>query len=157
MPPGWGGIDTAAIAQDGNHLTHKFIVAEWRIVPEKGIAAGHQTVVTFADEPVGHKLLLAVAEHNAAWNQIRGIALFYGKDVAGPDGGEHAGPGYFQANLTGRRCNLCNQTAFHRIAEIGWRVHHSDHNQEFFLLLLHAPWVGLSFPQLSAMVSKTFS
>lgn len=78
MPPSCGGIDRAAIAEDGNHLTHEFIVAECRIVAEKGIAAGHQKVVTFADEPVGHKLLVAVTEHNAAWNQIRGIALFYG-------------------------------------------------------------------------------
>jgi hypothetical protein len=35
---------------------------------------------------VGHKCPVAVAEHNPAWNQIRGIALVYCKDVAGPGG-----------------------------------------------------------------------
>ena len=98
MPPSRGRIDPAAIAEDGNHLSQDFIVTERTVLPEKGITAGHQTVVTFADEPVGYKLMVAVAQHNLAWRQISGIALAYDQDVAGPHGGEHAGSGDFQTH-----------------------------------------------------------
>jgi hypothetical protein len=100
MPPSRGRIDRAAIPENGNHLSQDLIVPERAILVGKRIAAGDETIAAFADEPVRYKTMVAVAQHDLPWKQLRGAFPADGEDVARPHGREHAGSGDLQAHFS---------------------------------------------------------
>jgi hypothetical protein len=66
-----------------------------------GIPAGDDPVTRAADHAMYHKSRVPPEHDDRTWFQLTDFAFTYKNLVARPDGGNHAGPGNLDLNLTG--------------------------------------------------------
>jgi len=99
MPPEKGWVDRAAVPRNRNYLPQDLVVLEGPIFIEKGIAARDEAIALLPDYPVGYEPMVAIAQGNLAWKELRHTPPANCQNIPGPHGGDHAGSGGFEAHL----------------------------------------------------------
>jgi len=93
--------DAARAALDGSNAAQEFVGGNLRIVMVERIPPGDPIGGALVECPlhhaVGEKSPLPGKQYDIAWERLGGTAPAHAKDVARPDGGQHAGAGSSQA------------------------------------------------------------
>lgn len=139
MPPGRRRIDGVAVAEDKNNLSQNLVFTERLITAANSVAAGHEMIFDFAYQSVRNKLLIAIAKHNLARNQIGGNASARDQNVAGEHGGQHAGAMGHDANPAIGTRYIGYQVSFHRVTTIHVQVHSASRHKSGTLSVTVTP------------------